>query len=55
MAGRDRSYAEVAPLVHQLARKALGLDGGEPLRWGDAAPAAPAVAAVAAAPARTRR
>jgi AcrR family transcriptional regulator len=46
MAGRDRSYAEVAPLVHQLARKALGLDGGEPLRWDDAA---------AAAPARTRR
>jgi AcrR family transcriptional regulator len=32
MAGPARSYGEVAPIVHQLARKALGLDGGDPVR-----------------------
>jgi AcrR family transcriptional regulator len=32
MAGPDRTYEAIAPLVHQLARKALGLDGSEPVR-----------------------
>jgi AcrR family transcriptional regulator len=32
IAGSRRTFQKVAPLVHQLARKSLGLDGGEPLR-----------------------
>lgn len=32
MAGPDRTFADVAPLVLQLARKSLGLDGSEPVR-----------------------
>ncbi|MBX6366129.1 MAG: TetR/AcrR family transcriptional regulator [Gemmatimonadetes bacterium] len=33
MAGDERDSAAVRPIVHQLARKALGLDAGEPLRF----------------------
>jgi len=34
MAGADRSYNAVAPLVHQMARRALGLDsGGAPVTF----------------------
>ena len=32
MAGPDRTFTDVESLVHQLARKALGLDGSEPVR-----------------------
>jgi AcrR family transcriptional regulator len=31
MAGPSRTFTDVEPLVHQLARKSLGLDGSEPL------------------------
>jgi len=31
MAGADRTFEEVAPIVHQLARRALGLDGRAPV------------------------
>ncbi|HEU4641175.1 MAG TPA: helix-turn-helix domain-containing protein [Gemmatimonadaceae bacterium] len=31
MAGAERAFEDVAPIVHQLARKTLGLDGGEPV------------------------
>jgi AcrR family transcriptional regulator len=37
MAGAEHDYAAVAPVVLQLARKALGLDGGEPVRLGGGA------------------
>lgn len=33
MAGPERGFDRVAPLVLQLARKALGLDGSEPVRF----------------------
>jgi AcrR family transcriptional regulator len=32
MAGPSRTLGDVEPLVRELARKALGLDGGEPVR-----------------------
>lgn len=32
MAGPGRTFRDVEPLVHGLARKVLGLDGGEPVR-----------------------
>jgi AcrR family transcriptional regulator len=32
MAGPGRTFGDVEPLVHQLARKSLGLDGSEPVR-----------------------
>src|SRR5690606_3772739 len=32
-AGTQHSFAEIAPLVHQLARKILGMDGGAPLAF----------------------
>jgi AcrR family transcriptional regulator len=32
MAGAGRTFGDVEPLVHELARKSLGLDGGEPVR-----------------------
>jgi hypothetical protein len=38
MAGADRTFAQVAPIVHQLARKALGLDDGAPVTSEDARP-----------------
>ncbi|HET9983960.1 MAG TPA: helix-turn-helix domain-containing protein [Longimicrobiales bacterium] len=37
MAGGERSFDAVAPVAHQLAGKALGLDGGEPVRFRRAA------------------
>lgn len=33
MAGNDRSFDSVAPIVHQLARKTLGLDESEPVHF----------------------
>lgn len=33
MAGDERDFDAVRPIVHQLARKALALDAGEPLRF----------------------
>ncbi len=36
IAGDDRSFAEAAPVVLRLARAALGLDGGEPVRFSPA-------------------
>jgi len=41
MAGTQHSFADVAPLVHQLARKILGMDGGKPLAFPASAPTAP--------------
>lgn len=40
MAGPDRTFEDVAPIVHQLARKSLGLDGNEPVALATARAAA---------------
>jgi AcrR family transcriptional regulator len=37
MAGPERTYADVAPIMHDLARRALGLDAGVPVGPGAAA------------------
>lgn len=39
MAGSDHTFADVAPLVLQLARGALGLDGGTPVAFAPASAA----------------
>ena len=39
IAGPDRTFEQVAAVVHQLARKALALDAGEPVRFERATPA----------------